>query len=120
MFHQFNNITGRLIGSSHIQPYYPIGVQPLNKYDPPKIVFQDSTVKPVKVQSPRHSSSSASALYSALQKKQQLFQKKDGVLVHFKGGPVDKALYGLTLALCGVGLIYSLQTLYVLSYPKKA
>ncbi|XP_069704504.1 cytochrome c oxidase subunit 7A1, mitochondrial-like [Periplaneta americana] len=119
MFHQFNNITGRLIGSSHVQPYYPIGVQPLNKYDSPKIVFQDSTVKPVKVASPRHSSSSASGLYSAIRKKQELFQKKDGLPVHIKGGPMDRALFGLTFALCGIGMIFSVHTLYVLSYPKK-
>jgi hypothetical protein len=49
-----------------------------------------------------------------------VFQKKDGVPVYLKGGPVDKVLFGITLALCVYGTAASLQMLYVLSYPKKA
>ncbi|PSN31686.1 hypothetical protein C0J52_24644 [Blattella germanica] len=86
-----------------------VGVAPLSKNDPPKIIFQDASVKPVK-QSSSPYSSSASGLYSALKKKQQIFQ----------GGPMDRALFGVTLALCAVGLVGSLHTLYVMAYPKKA
>lgn len=49
-----------------------------------------------------------------------VFQKNDGVPIHLKGGPVDKVLYGITLALCAVGTVLSLQTLFVMAYPKKA
>lgn len=49
-----------------------------------------------------------------------VFQKNDGVPVHLKGGPVDKFLFGITVALCAIGTVASLHTLYVLSYPKKA
>lgn len=120
MYYQLNNFTGRLIGSRHIQPYFPVSVNRLNKNDPPKIVFQDASVKPVSQTSPRYSSTSTSTLYSALKKKQELFQKKDGVPLYLKGGPVDKVLFGITVALCVLGTALSIQTFYVLSYPKKA
>ncbi|KDR19493.1 cytochrome c oxidase subunit 7A1, mitochondrial-like [Zootermopsis nevadensis] len=120
MYYRFNSFTGRLIGSAHIQPYFPISVKLLNKNDPPKIVFQDASVKPVTQTSTRYSSTNKSDLYAALKKKQALFQKNDGVPIHLKGGPVDKVLYGITLALCAVGTVLSLQTLFVMAYPKKA
>ncbi|KAJ4433717.1 hypothetical protein ANN_16028 [Periplaneta americana] len=43
-----------------------------------------------------------SGLYSAFQKKQQLFQKKDGLSVHIREGPMGKTLFGITLALIRV------------------
>jgi hypothetical protein len=153
----------------------------LDKSDPPKIVYHDASLKPVRQISPRQSSTSTSNIYTALKKKQELFQvrqfeilllillyfiilqlnagimfiilishnycitslmshgwlwmhkctaflysclcmfqRNDGLPVHFKGGPVDKVLFGITMALCVVGTALSLQTLYVLSYPKKA
>jgi hypothetical protein len=49
-----------------------------------------------------------------------VLQKDDGVPVHIKGGPVDKFLFGITLALCAVGTIASFHTLYVMAYPKRA
>jgi hypothetical protein len=49
-----------------------------------------------------------------------VFQKIDDLPVHIKGGPVDKVLFGVTLALCVIGIGYSLQTVYVMSVPKKA
>jgi hypothetical protein len=49
-----------------------------------------------------------------------VFQKKDGVPVYLKGGPLDKVLFGITVALCVIGTAASIQTLYVMSYPKKA
>nr|AGM32612.1 cytochrome c oxidase subunit VIIa [Coptotermes formosanus] len=120
MYYRLNNFTGRLIGSTHIQPYYPIGVKPLDKSEPPKVVYHDASLKPVTHTSPRYSSTSTSNMYAALKKKQELFQRNDGLPIHVKGGPVDKVLFGITMALCVIGTAYSLQTLYVLSYPKKA
>jgi len=119
MYFRLNNFTGRLIGSTHMQPYFPIGVNPLDKSDSPKIVYHDASLKPVQT-SPRHSSTSASNMYAALKKKQALFQRIDDLPVHIKGGPVDKVLFGVTMALCVIGIGYSLQTLYVMSFPKKA
>jgi hypothetical protein len=49
-----------------------------------------------------------------------VFQRIDDLPVHLKGGPIDKVLFGVTMALCGIGIAYSLQTLYVMSFPKKA
>jgi cytochrome c oxidase subunit 7a len=120
MYFRLNNFTGRLIGSTHIQPYFPIGVNPLEKSDPPKIVYHDASLKPVRQTSPRYSSTSTSNMYAALKKKQALFQKIDDLPVHFKGGSVDKVLFGVTMAFCVIGIAYSLQTLYVMSFPKKA
>jgi len=120
MYFRLNNFTGRLIGSTHIQPYFPIGANPLDKSESPKVVYHDAHFKPVSHTSPRHSSTSSSNLYAALKKKQQLFQRIDDLPVHIKGGPIDKVLFGVTMALCVVGIGYSLQTLYVMSVPKKA
>jgi len=49
-----------------------------------------------------------------------VFQRIDDLPVHMKGGPIDKVLFGITMALCVIGTAYSLQTLYVMSFPKKA
>jgi hypothetical protein len=49
-----------------------------------------------------------------------VFQRIDDLPIHIKGGPIDKVLFGVTMALCVVGIAYSLQTLYVMSVPKKA
>lgn len=48
------------------------------------------------------------------------FQLKDGTPVFLKGGPLDKALFGLTVGLCVVGVSLVFKTIYDLSYPKKA
>lgn len=41
-------------------------------------------------------------------------QVNDGVPVHFKGGAFDKALYGTTLLITGVGLVMMLEFFYTI------
>ncbi|XP_055919555.1 cytochrome c oxidase subunit 7A1, mitochondrial [Eupeodes corollae] len=48
------------------------------------------------------------------------FQAPNGVPVFLKGGPADKALFGLTMALCGLGLINIVKMTYDLGFKKKS
>lgn len=54
-----------------------------------------------------------------LQGKMKLFQLPNGLPVHIKGGPVDKALFYLTGLVCTVGLIECFHVYFVLSFPQK-
>uniref|UniRef100_A0A182JFI8 Cytochrome c oxidase subunit viia n=2 Tax=Anopheles atroparvus TaxID=41427 RepID=A0A182JFI8_ANOAO len=57
--------------------------------------------------------------YKQLKHIQEKFQKPDGKPVFLKGGPMDNALFGLTIALSLVGLAGIGKLFYELSYPKK-
>ena len=39
--------------------------------------------------------------------------------VFLKGGPADKALFSVTMGLCGLGLLGILQLVYDLGFKKK-
>ncbi|XP_067009831.1 cytochrome c oxidase subunit 7A2, mitochondrial [Anabrus simplex] len=129
MYYQFNNFTGRLIGNHATQPYYPISPIPLNKNDPPKIVFETPSIKMARETVPSRSMSSRKTIPGTnqpygevpakLREKMERFQRNDGVLVHLKGGPVDKILYGATLGLTVVAIGMCLHLVYDLSFPKK-
>lgn len=47
------------------------------------------------------------------------FQLDDGVPVHFKGGPMDRVFYYITLVMLAAGLAGSVQFIYGQAYPKK-
>ncbi|KAF4520602.1 hypothetical protein B566_EDAN006013 [Ephemera danica] len=128
MFYQFNSFTGRLVGSNHMIPHFPVGTKPLPKNDPPKIMFETPYVKlaqetPIRRASQKKFVPGTQDIYSevpeALKKKMELFQRADGVPIHLKGGPFDRILFGTTMALCGVGILLTLNFLYGMSYPKK-
>ncbi|XP_058127366.1 cytochrome c oxidase subunit 7A, mitochondrial [Anopheles ziemanni] len=57
--------------------------------------------------------------YKQLKHIQEKFQKPDGKPVFLKGGPMDNALFGVTMALSLVGLAGIGKLFYELSYPKK-
>uniref|UniRef100_A0A1B0FCU9 Uncharacterized protein n=2 Tax=Glossina TaxID=44049 RepID=A0A1B0FCU9_GLOMM len=59
------------------------------------------------------------ALPENLAKKMQTFQAKNDLPVFLKGGPADKMLYGLTMGLCGVGLLGIVKLLWDLGFKKK-
>ncbi|KAG8232945.1 hypothetical protein J437_LFUL013373 [Ladona fulva] len=121
MFYQYNNFTGRLTGTQSFQPYFPVNMKPV-KGDTPEIVFADSHVTMAKESPPPRRGASGRPVVSIpehLRQKQALFQRPDGVLIHLKGGPLDKGLFGLTIALCGVGLAMCGKLFYDLSVPKK-
>lgn len=54
-----------------------------------------------------------------LRKKMELFQAKSSLPVFLKGGPADKALFGLTVVLCGVGLLGIAKMGYDLGFKKR-
>nr|AMX81465.1 venom toxin meuEnz25 [Mesobuthus eupeus] len=56
------------------------------------------------------------AKFKELQKR---YAVDDGVPVYLKGGVVDRILYVTTLALCAVGTVYCVYTIYELAQPKK-
>ncbi|KAL9923837.1 cytochrome c oxidase subunit 7A-like 2 isoform 2-T2 [Glossina fuscipes fuscipes] len=59
------------------------------------------------------------ALPENLAKKMQTFQANNNLPVFLKGGPADKMLYGITMGLCGVGLLGIVKLLYDLGFKKK-
>ncbi|XP_073822398.1 cytochrome c oxidase subunit 7A-like 2 [Musca autumnalis] len=59
-------------------------------------------------------------LPEGLAKNMEKFQAKNTLPVFLKGGPVDKALFGLTVGLCGVGLLGILHMVYSLGFAKKS
>uniref|UniRef100_A0A182X7P4 Uncharacterized protein n=1 Tax=Anopheles quadriannulatus TaxID=34691 RepID=A0A182X7P4_ANOQN len=58
-------------------------------------------------------------LPESLRKKMLTFQAKNELPVFLKGGPADKALFGITVALCGVGLLGIAKLVYDLGFAKK-
>ncbi|XP_037821784.1 cytochrome c oxidase subunit 7A1, mitochondrial [Lucilia sericata] len=59
------------------------------------------------------------ALPEGLAKNMKIFQAKNDLPVFLKGGPADKALFGLTVGLCGIGILSILQMVYTLGFKKK-
>uniref|UniRef100_A0A182W412 Cytochrome c oxidase subunit viia n=1 Tax=Anopheles minimus TaxID=112268 RepID=A0A182W412_9DIPT len=57
--------------------------------------------------------------YKQLKHIQEKFQKPDGKPVFLKGGPMDNALFSVTMALSLLGLAGIGKLFYELSYPKK-
>ncbi|XP_065357612.1 cytochrome c oxidase subunit 7A1, mitochondrial [Calliphora vicina] len=60
------------------------------------------------------------ALPEALEKNMKLFQAKSDLPVFLKGGPADKALFGLTMGLCVIGLMSIVHMTYTLGFKKKS
>ncbi|KAM7351339.1 cytochrome c oxidase subunit 7A-like 2 [Cochliomyia hominivorax] len=60
------------------------------------------------------------ALPEGLERNMKLFQAKSDLPVFLKGGPADKALFGLTMGLCGLGILGILQMVYTMGFKKKS
>ncbi|XP_075153134.1 cytochrome c oxidase subunit 7A-like 2 [Haematobia irritans] len=60
------------------------------------------------------------ALPEELAKSMEKFQAKSPLPVFLKGGPADKVLFGLTVGLCGIGLIGILDMVYTMGFKKKS
>ncbi|XP_055638781.1 cytochrome c oxidase subunit 7A1, mitochondrial-like [Toxorhynchites rutilus septentrionalis] len=58
-------------------------------------------------------------LPDSLRKNMQIFQAKNDLPVFLKGGPVDKALYFTTVALCGLGLLGIIRYVYSAGFASK-
>ncbi|XP_044732974.1 cytochrome c oxidase subunit 7A, mitochondrial-like isoform X2 [Chrysoperla carnea] len=98
MHYQFSSFTNRLVGTNNPHALYPIV--------PEKRAMSSAQ-------------GGTSTVPAGLLKKMEQFQRKDGLPVFLKGGPVDKVLFGLTMSLCAVGVALSFKVYYDLSYPKK-
>ncbi|XP_034472415.1 cytochrome c oxidase subunit 7A1, mitochondrial [Drosophila innubila] len=59
------------------------------------------------------------ALPEGLAGKMKTFQAINDLPVHLKGGPADKVLFGITAALCGVGLVSIVHMIYTMGFSKK-
>ncbi|BFF96027.1 cytochrome c oxidase subunit 7A1 mitochondrial [Drosophila madeirensis] len=59
------------------------------------------------------------ALPEGLSSKMKVFQAVNDVPVFLKGGPIDKALFGITAGLCGIGLISIVHMIYTMGFAKK-
>lgn len=118
----------------------------MERAEPPKIMYDTPHTKPVQV-APSTISSKArlSTVPPDIAKKMEIFQviirnencflysvkefedrnqcfyfkAKNNLPVHIKGGPADKVLLGVTVALIGVGLVSSAKLIYDLACPKK-
>ncbi|XP_055850884.1 cytochrome c oxidase subunit 7A1, mitochondrial [Episyrphus balteatus] len=60
------------------------------------------------------------ALPEKLLENYKKFQAPSDVPVFLKGGPADKFLFGLTVALCGLGLLNIVKMTYDLGFKKKS
>ncbi|XP_030384502.1 cytochrome c oxidase subunit 7A1, mitochondrial [Scaptodrosophila lebanonensis] len=59
------------------------------------------------------------ALPEGLAKNMKTFQAANDLPVFLKGGPVDKALFGITVGLCGIGLVSIVHMIYTMGFAKK-
>ncbi|XP_037912098.1 cytochrome c oxidase subunit 7A1, mitochondrial-like [Hermetia illucens] len=59
------------------------------------------------------------ALPESLEKNMQKFQAKNDLPVFLKGGPFDRALFGTTMVLCGIGLVSIVHMIYTMGFKKK-
>ncbi|XP_055376017.1 cytochrome c oxidase subunit 7A1, mitochondrial [Condylostylus longicornis] len=60
------------------------------------------------------------ALPEKLQANYTKFQAKNDLPVFLKGGPLDRGLFGLTVALCGVGIVGIVHMVYTMGFKKKS
>lgn len=58
-------------------------------------------------------------LPESLRKSMQTFQAKNELPVFLKGGPMDKALYLTTVALCGIGLLGIARFIWSAGFAEK-
>uniref|UniRef100_A0A336K248 CSON011198 protein n=1 Tax=Culicoides sonorensis TaxID=179676 RepID=A0A336K248_CULSO len=58
-------------------------------------------------------------LPEGLRKKMEIFQAKNNLPVFLKGGPVDRVLFGTTVACCALGLLGVGKLVYELGFKKK-
>ncbi|XP_015601541.1 uncharacterized protein LOC107270745 isoform X2 [Cephus cinctus] len=110
-FHQFNPFTGRLKQTNHLQPLYPLAPHPLEKAEPPKMLWDSMLTKPAKV-GPSVGVARFSKVDPKLLAKYKKFQEPNGIPVYLKGGPMDKVLVGLTFGLIAVGLVQFAEFVY--------
>ncbi|XP_054741895.1 cytochrome c oxidase subunit 7A1, mitochondrial [Anastrepha obliqua] len=60
------------------------------------------------------------ALPDGLASSMKKFQANNDLPVFLKGGPADKILFGLTVGLCGLGIVSILEMVYTMGFKKKA
>ncbi|XP_072938587.1 uncharacterized protein [Epargyreus clarus] len=129
MYHQMSKITGRLVSASHLQsPLFPVAPIALQRVEPPVIQYNTAHMTTVTAATARPASSGKlmpgtnipyAPLPETIRKRQELFQKDNNLPVFLKGGPFDGVLYRLTMALCILGVMGVVHTVYTHAVPKK-
>ncbi|KAK0089654.1 hypothetical protein PV325_006077 [Microctonus aethiopoides] len=103
--YEFNQFTGRLKNSLHIQPLYPIKPVPLPKTESPKMIWD--TIKTKAVKTDVQQTSGYSTISPKVLAKMKHFQADMTKPVFLMGGTPDKILFGVTIAL---GVICTIET----------
>ncbi|KAK0175667.1 hypothetical protein PV327_009399 [Microctonus hyperodae] len=104
--YEFNQFTGRLKNSGHIQPLYPIKPVPLSKTESPKMIWD--TIKTKAVKTDVQQASGYSTVSPKVLEKMKHYQKDITKPVFLMGGTPDKIFFGLT---CALGVICTIGTI---------
>ncbi|XP_055682835.1 cytochrome c oxidase subunit 7A1, mitochondrial-like [Lutzomyia longipalpis] len=59
------------------------------------------------------------ALPENLVRNYKKFQEPNGLPIFLKGGPFDRVLFGSTVFLCGVGVLFFANFVYTMGFKKK-
>ncbi|KAK7076751.1 hypothetical protein SK128_024709 [Halocaridina rubra] len=108
MFYQRSSVTGRLTSVNGVQTPSTLSAA----VEGPAVTYPVGTTFPKELPAGK-------GVPGLLAQKMKLFQASNDIPIHLKGGPVDKVLFGTTIALCAVGLAGCLQYFYSMSFPKK-
>ncbi|GAB1863251.1 Cytochrome c oxidase subunit 7A-related protein, mitochondrial [Camponotus japonicus] len=108
-FYQYNSFTGRIKPSANFQPLYPLSPVPLQRTEPPVMIYDTIKTKPVTV-TPKsgYSTDKPTSLDPKLYQKFKLFQANMDNPVYLAGGKKDKILFGITVAYIGICTVQSL------------
>ncbi|XP_014229469.1 uncharacterized protein LOC106654213 [Trichogramma pretiosum] len=116
--YKYSSLAGRLLPSqTHLQPLHPTSLLPVDKADPPKMIWDSIKTKTLKT-APL-SAASFSTLDPKLLAKYKKFQANVEKPVFLMGGPPDKILFGATCAIVVVGVAQCFKLFYDMANPKK-
>ncbi|XP_042856199.1 cytochrome c oxidase subunit 7A1, mitochondrial-like [Penaeus japonicus] len=110
--YEWRNSTGRL-STPGVQTPAKLG----GNVEGPGIIYPSGTTFP---KDPARGRGNFSEVPGFLADKMKMFQKPSGIPIHLKGGPLDKVIFGATVAMCVVGLTGCLSFFYDMSFPKKS
>ncbi|XP_050449998.1 uncharacterized protein LOC126850751 isoform X1 [Cataglyphis hispanica] len=108
-FYQYNSFTGRIKPSTSFQPLYPLSPIPLQRTEPPVIIYDTIKTKPVSV-TPKsgYCTDKPPTLDPKMWAKYKHFQAVIDKPVYLAGGKKDKILFGVTVAYLGLCTLQSL------------
>ncbi|XP_029667675.1 uncharacterized protein LOC115238209 [Formica exsecta] len=108
-FYQYNSFTGRIKPSTNFQPFYPLSPIPLQRTEPPVIIYDNIKTKPMSI-TPKsgYCTGKPPTLDPKMWAKYKHFQAVMDKPVYLAGGKKDKILFGFTVAYVGICTLQSL------------